>query len=173
MVDVEYIVAERDDTMPEQWISNDEVMNHLRLPEWESSLDVYRLAAISEAEQYMNRFILPNTVINVSSNLNEFKMPCHATPTSIENADGKSAQFSFNKVTKRVKISGQGPFMIVANAGWSTVENVPNAIKLAVLTAIATAYENRESVSNGVSLSLNPFNHERLLKLYRLIAGYR
>ena len=166
----------------EQLLPMEEINDHLRMydPHEESLLEVYRLAAIDAAEQLTNRAIGIQTI---QATFEEFRTRTYlpyGTITSISTVtamDGDNivqlpeTEYRFNPVSSELIINGKHSrlkdFIVTYEVGYE-VEQVPAAIKIGMLKLIATWFENREDISNGVSVAEIPFNHQYCFALYRL-----
>ncbi|MFM5230926.1 hypothetical protein ACET9H_16935 [Aeromonas media] len=131
-------------------------------------LEAYRLGAFDSGEKYLNRAI-PRCKCEIYTEKQTLVLPYGGyAVVSVTDIDGNGLKFDFNRVTKRLSINAQCPAYVVFNAGYDVL---PGGLQLALLMAVATAYENRESISNGVSVAEIPISHRKILDLYRLCGG--
>lgn len=180
-----YKVTQRQE-IAEQLIPMSEINDHLRLydVQEEALLEVYRDAAISFAETYMNRALGEQTIIatldcyrkscylplgdvkeiNIITALDEHQEPIHIEPT-----DYRFNPIS-NEVTFKSYCNKYSEFMISYVVG-TEAQEIPKAIKLGILKLIATWFESREDVSIGVSVQEMPFSHKACFDLYRISPG--
>ncbi|MDT8865855.1 head-tail connector protein [Vibrio fluvialis] len=171
----------------DQLLPMTEVEQHCRVydPHENELLMAYRLAAISYAERYMNRVIAPCVA---TATFTEYKsrvfLPLGDVQSllSIEAVDRSGNVVMIDRNAPRLnsvsnelvlpaELSGFQDFVVEYEVGYKLVEDVPAAIKIGLLKLIATWYENREDVSNGISVAKVPFNHTQCFELYRIPAG--
>jgi hypothetical protein len=139
---------------------------YINEPDQLSILEAYRAAAIANAESYLNRFIT-KTELEIYTERTCITLPYGGVSViSVEDKGANPVEFDFNRVTKQ--ITTRGHVFIKFNSGYETL---PDGLRLALLMMIATAYENRESISNGVSVMEIPLSHISILELYRIPAG--
>lgn len=150
------------------------IQEFLRLydPQDEELLTVYRQAAIEFAERYMNRGIGVSSVVAFSDGGKRIRLPFGDVKEikSVETESGEPVAYRHNPVTDEIILSIDAPVLINFTVGWDTNE-IPHPVKIGCLKVLATWYENREDISNGVSTQEIPFNHRAVFELYRLPAG--
>ncbi|ELA9841225.1 phage head-tail connector protein [Vibrio parahaemolyticus] len=170
----------------EELLPMSEMNDHLRIydPHEEELLTVYRAAAIDFAEQYMNRAIGVQTV---QASFEDYRQRTYlpfgnvlevtrltAFDKNDEIIELNPSDYRLNPVTNEITIKPNHKqlkdFVITYQVGYEPLA-VPVAIKLGILKLIATWYENREDISNGVSVAQVPFNHQYCFNLYRIPAG--
>ncbi|EJG0782043.1 hypothetical protein C2F72_RS01345 [Vibrio parahaemolyticus] len=167
----------------DQILPMEEIQDHLRLydPHEEGLLGVYRLAAIDAAEQMTNRAIGIQTI---QATFEEYRARTYLPYGAIRSVSNVTAidrdnniiqlsesDYRLNPVSSEISISnkhsGLRDFIVTYEVGY-LVEEVPAALKVGMLKLIATWFENREDVSNGVSVAEIPFNHQYCFALYRI-----
>ena len=162
-----------------------ELAEHLRLfdPNEEAMLEIYRSAAIDFAEQYMNRAIGVQTV---QATIPHYKTSVYLPYgnvvkvirlTAINKHDEiielSTSDYSLNSISDELIIKNStdlSNFVITYEVGYEPLA-VPVAIKLGIMKLVSTWYENREDISNGVSVTQVPFNHQYCFNLYRIPTG--
>ena len=164
---IEYKILTRDPDSYFELLTDDLIGQHCILIDSEPELlDMYKLAALEEAERYCNR-ALCETTIQISSDYRTFRLPYGCTLITSEPVDseGQPVDGKFNQVTGQMTIRGNPVFPIFITAK-SRVEN-SSSLLTAIAMIIATKYQNRESVVVGTISSELPYNHTRILDLYR------
>lgn len=170
----------------EELLPMSELNDHLRVydPHEEELLAIYRAAAIDFAEQYMNRAIGIQTV---QASFEHYKQRVYlpfgnvlyitrvtAFNSNDEIIELQESDYRLNPVTHELSIKPihkcLKDFVITYEVGYEPLA-VPVAIKLGIMKLVATWFENREDISNGVSVSQVPFNHQYCFNLYRIPAG--
>ncbi|MGE6114375.1 head-tail connector protein [Aeromonas salmonicida] len=170
---LEYFVEFRDTSLINELLSNDLLQQHLILIEDESELlDLYKNAAIAAAEKLMNRPIVPSKIV-VSANSTEFRLPYGGyLIESCVDDNGNPTLYKLNPVTKKVTIQGNPVFPITLKVSCdfsATGEgNVPDSVILGVCMAVATSYQNRESVVLGISAAEIPYSQKAIFQQYRI-----
>ncbi|EIE5877565.1 phage gp6-like head-tail connector protein [Vibrio parahaemolyticus] len=158
----------------------EEVMEYLRVYDYqeEQLLNVYRKAAINFAETYMNRvFGYVEVIATFDSFKQELYLPLGLVAsvhevTAYRNDELISiGSYRHNAVSGRLRFTKDYSDCTEFTVRYSVaypVEVIPQAIKIGMLKLIATWYENREDISNGVSISEVPNNHRYCFDMYRL-----
>ncbi|MGF1787099.1 head-tail connector protein [Photobacterium swingsii] len=177
-----YKVTQKD-SIAEQLLPMSELNEHLRVDDvtQEEIISVYRDAAIDFAEQFMNRALGLQTII---ATFEQWKPRAYLPLGNIQEIDVVTAldeqgdevvlderDYRFNAVSNMIIIDRHfdkhTEFMITYQVG-NQVEDIPKAIKLGIMKLVSTWYENREDISNGVSVAEIPFNHKACFNLYRI-----
>lgn len=163
---IEYKILTRDPDSYFELLTDDLIGQHCILIDSEPELlGMYKYAALEEAERYCNRAIC-ETTIQISSDYKSFRLPYGMTDVlSVTDGAGQALEYTHNPVTNHITISSSSfyPFYVTAKS-----ENlVADSLKTAIAMLIATKYQNRESVVVGVSASELPYNHTRIIDLYR------
>ncbi|EKD9324321.1 phage gp6-like head-tail connector protein [Vibrio vulnificus] len=166
----------------EEFIPLSEIQEHCRIfdPHEDGLLEVYRLAAIDVAEQLTNRAI---GVQSVQATFDSYKARTYlpfGTIRSIASVTAMSdndiiqlpeSDYRLNPVSNEIVINSKHSklteFIVSYEVGYE-VSEIPHALKIGMLKLIATWFENREDVSNGVSVAEIPFNHQYCFNLYRI-----
>lgn len=166
----------------EQWLSLDVIRDHLRVydPHDDVLLSEYLSAAVDFAETYMNRAINSKTVQATFSYQPRVYLPLGDVESIMSVSARKnnqtitipSAHYHVNFVSSEMMIDAIyqdcSDFVVEYKVGY---KNIPSSVKLGILKLIATWYENREDVSNGVSVQAVPFNHLSCFNLHRIPVG--
>lgn len=179
-----YKITQRED-IAETFLPIAELQEHVRTldPHDEELLASYRLAAISFAEAYMNRALGVHTVMCTFDNyrgrlylpLGQVHEVTQVTAIDSNNETYilDSSDFRFNHVSSELIISGKHrslkDFIVEYSVGYHA-DDIPAAIKVGCMKLVATFFENREDVANGISASEVPFNHRACFDLYRIQA---
>lgn len=158
----------------------EEVMEYLRVYDSteEPLLNTYRHAAIAFAETYTNRFFGSGSVL---VSFDKFQKSVQLPYNNIAYISGINAhrgigsehigEYRFNAVSNRLTFlkdySDYSEFIVHLEID-CPVSSIPAPLKLGMLKLIATWYENREDISNGVSVAAIPMNHKHCFDLYRL-----
>lgn len=165
---IEYKIQTRDPDSFFELLTDDLIGQHCILVDSEPELlQMYKFAALEEAERYCNRAIC-ETTIQISTDYRTFRLPYGCTMITSEPVDskGQPVDGKFNQVTGEMIIRGNPVFPVFITAK-SNVEN-SSSLLTAIAMIIATKYQNRESVVVGTISSELPYNHTRILDLYRL-----
>ncbi|MGL4843933.1 MAG: head-tail connector protein [Aeromonas veronii] len=181
---MQYKVLNKED-IAEDFIPMSEVMDFCRVydPHEEELLNVFRVAAIDYASQYMNRAL---GIQDVSGFVGDYKARVTLPYGDIESITALSCirndelisipetDYRLNQVTNEViispKYSNCSEFVINFKVGYH-VAKIPAAIKIGCLKLIALWFEAREDVSFGTIAVTVPFNHRACFDLYRIPAG--
>ncbi|HHW4399879.1 TPA: hypothetical protein ACUNCG_000419 [Aeromonas hydrophila] len=171
---LEYIVDFRDNSLMNDLLPNELLMEHMILIDPEDSLlSYYKEAAILSAEKLMNRPIFKSKII-LSANSYVFRLPYGGYRiNSMVDDNGKTVEFKLNRVTKKVKItSSDVVFPVQADVdcdfGANGDDQVPATIIHGLLMSVATMFQNRESIVLGISANDIPYNHRAIFMQYRL-----
>ncbi|HZG10395.1 MAG TPA: head-tail connector protein [Kurthia gibsonii] len=170
---LEYSVDFRDTSQLNDLIPNDLLQQHLILIDDESELiTLYKNAAIAAAEKLMNRPIVPSKII-VSANSTEFRLPYGGyLIESCVDDNGNPVLYKLNPVTKKVTAQGNPVLPITLKVscdfGANGEGNVPDSIVLGLCMAVATSYQNRESIVIGTITSEIPYSHKAIFQQYRI-----
>lgn len=162
-------------------IPMEEIMDYLRIYDYqeESLLAVYREAAINFAESYTNRFFGSGEIVATFKKfLSETHLPLSnltaISSVSAYNENGELEEltgFRFNEVSESLvfteNYSSYSDFQVKYTV-FNTEITLPPVLKIGMLKLIATWYENREDISNGVSVQEIPLNHKHCFDLFRL-----
>ncbi|WP_326510702.1 head-tail connector protein [Aeromonas caviae] len=165
---IEYKILDRNPDSYFEELIDDLIAQHCILIDVEPELlEMYKLAALEEAERYCNRAIC-ETTIQISSYYRTFRLPYGCTTVTSEPVDseGQLCDNWFNPVTGVMTIRGNPVFPVFLTAKSNGV--ISDSLKTAIAMIIATKYQNRESVVVGASVSELPYNHNRILDLYRM-----
>lgn len=165
---IEYKILNRNVDSYFEQLSDDLIAQHTILIDSDQEvLDMYKVAALEEAERYCNR-ALCETTIQISSTYRSFRLPYGCTLITSEPVDseGQLCDNRFNPVTGEMTIRGNPVFPVFLTAKSENL--VADSLKTAIAMIIATKYQNRESVIVGTISSENPYNHNRILDLFRL-----
>lgn len=155
----------------------DEVMEYLRVYDAleEPLLNLYREAAIDYAQTYTNRIFGSATVLTTFPFYKESMYLPLGSVMTVSNIDARLGDeiitvtdYRFNPVSSVLDLSPKYKNHTDFFVTFDTHYKVPAAMKIGMLKLIATWYENREDVSNGVSVALVPMNHRHCFDLYRL-----
>lgn len=155
----------------------EEVMEYLRVFDYqeEALLNVYREAAIDFAQTYTNRVFGSATVLTTfpffkaSTYLPVGSITAVSTITAYNcNKVVDVLDYRFNPVSSTLGIADTYANCTDFFVTFTTDYKVPAAVKIGMLKLIATWYENREDVSNGVSVAMIPMNHRHCFDLHRL-----
>ncbi|KJR15242.1 head-tail connector protein [Vibrio parahaemolyticus] len=167
-------------SISEAILPTEEIMDYLRVYDFQEEplISLYREAAIEFTEAYTNRILGSGEVYATFKNFKkEVYLPL--TPTEV------ASVHAWNKSNERVKItsyrlnsisdslvftqdlSGLTDFEVHYLVSYGE-QSTPNALKIGMLKLIATWYENREDISNGVSVQEIPMNHKHVFDLFRL-----
>ncbi|MCU8498493.1 phage gp6-like head-tail connector protein [Vibrio vulnificus] len=164
---------------PESLLPLSELMDYLRIYDYqeEALVSIYRDAAISFAEAYMNRSFGSGTVLATFSKFSksvQLPLSNHVSVLSVTAYTSNNEQVTLNNfrhnsvsgvLTFLSDYSNHSDFDVLYSVQCS--ELAP-AIKIGMMKLVATWYENREDISNGVSVAEVPMNHKRCFDLFRL-----
>ncbi|WP_028022232.1 hypothetical protein [Enterovibrio calviensis] len=174
-----YQILSKDD-IAEQLLSMEMVQDYTRVydPQDEPLLKLYRSAAIQFAETYTNRVF---GSASVAGSFDTFKKTVYLplgnvvyvsqvmayNGDTLEVLDG----YRFNQVTKQLiftkDYSKHSDFQVEFFVD-SPLGVVAAPLIIGMLKLIATWFENREDISNGVSVAQVPMNHRYCFDLYRI-----
>lgn len=164
---IEYKILNRNPDSYFEELTDDLISQHCILIDSETELlEMYRGAALEEAERYCNRAICETSIL-ISSDYKSFRLPYGMTDVlSVTDGAGQAIDYTHNPVTNHITISSSSfyPFYVTAKSNGV----ISDSLKTAIAIIIATKYQNRESVVIGASVSELPYNHARILDLYRL-----
>lgn len=162
------------------------IQDHLRLYDSaeDTALEGYRAAAVNAAEMIMNRAVCLSTIQASFENWKSRVQLPFGDMNSIttisafngtENVEIETTLYRANKVTSELildgTLSGYSDFIITMTVGYPTANDVPKTIVQGMLQLIATWYENREDIANGISVTEIPYSHRYCFELYRIPAG--
>lgn len=165
---IEYKIQTRRPDLFFEELSDDLISQHCILVDSEPELlALYKQAALEEAERYCNRAIC-ETTIQISTDYRTFRLPYGCTLITSEPVDSEGQLFDnwFNPVTGEMTIKGNPVFPVFLTAKSDGL--VADSLKTVIAMIIATKHQNRESVVVGTISSELPYNHTRILDLYRL-----
>ncbi|EGU31486.1 hypothetical protein VIBRN418_01648 [Vibrio sp. N418] len=180
------------ETLTDKIVTVEEAKNQCRVYD---DYDLLYLESLIEAatevtEKYLNRNILTSTV-QIETDRPLMKLPRGLATGVNEFSYEKSiiddgtryvldpTYWNFNEITGSVNVTKDGkdflstesPFRyrLEFTTGWSS-EEVPQAIKHAILMLVSSLYENRESaaVGSGITVANIPVNHAFLLDKYKV-----
>ncbi|ENM2831972.1 phage gp6-like head-tail connector protein [Vibrio cholerae] len=165
----------------EELIPLETLMEYLRVYDYqeEALVEFYREAAIDFAEAYTNRlFRSANVVSTLPTYKKSFYLPLSNT-TRVEKVTAFDKNnklividnFRFNPVSSVLTFTSDYSNLSDFEVHHSVCvppEEVPHAVKIGVMKLVATWYENREDIANGVSATEIPMNHKHCFDLYRL-----
>lgn len=167
-------------TIVEELLPMEEVMSFLRVYDYqeESLLSILREAAVDFTENYTNRLFGSGLVVGTFKYFKQEVMLPFNPSAIVEikaynqaNEEVVISNYRFNKISGTLTFlddySQMNDFEVYYNTDYSE-SNTPHALKVGMLKLIATWYENREDISNGVSVQEIPMNHRRVFDLYRL-----
>lgn len=172
-----YKITQRED-IAEAFIPMTEIQEHTRSydPHDEELLSVYRLAAISFAETYMNRVL---GICKVKATIENYQSRVYLPLGDVQSVqsvsvDGVDIPYKVNMISNEVMLGVSNhrlkDFVFDYTVGYE-VDQIPPVIKLGILKLIATWFESREDVSFGVAATEVPFNNRACFDLYRIPVG--
>lgn len=173
-------VLNKDVSVIEELLPTDILSDHIRVYDVheDALIEAYKLAAIDFAEQYMNRAILPQTVKSTFETFRKRTYLPFGTVRSITSVTAikgdqlvELKDYRYNDVSNELVLGesckGFTDYVVLYEVG-ENPDQVAHAIKIGVMKLVATWYENREDVANGVSVAQVPFNHLACFNLFRI-----
>lgn len=181
-----YIVSQDTST---EIVSLQEAQEHSRITDSYDELVVQECldSAHDLVQQWLNRKLYPTVAIHQRDEWrNEITLPfapiCQILAVTADFTDEveyvleEGVDWKWDHVTGSIKFyraftyiaSQYTNYRIQYNCGYGTPQDVPAAVKHAILMTFATLYENREDTVIGTQVNTVPLTAQRVLKSHRL-----